>query len=263
MKSFFAWRWILGSLLVVVIAAIFIRLGFWQLDRLAQRKALNARVEAEISAPPLDLNQEYSSPQLTAMQYRKVTVTGRFDVSHEFLLNNQVWNGQLGYHILTPLILQGTGAVVLVDRGWIPYAVARQGKRYDQTGLVHVNGVVSLSQTGFDLNALFNENTSAGSSSHGLVGRINLEQIQKQIGMALLPIYVQETPDPTFTGLPQRISPVIDLSDGPHLSYAIQWFSFTGILLVVFILFVRRKLHAQVQKDTSSFLRNDPHRLEG
>jgi surfeit locus 1 family protein len=262
MKSLFNWRWILGSLLVILTAALFIRLGFWQLDRLAQRKALNAKVEAEISAAPINLNQEYANPQLTAMQYRQTMVTGRFDASHEFLLNNQVWNGQLGYHILTPLIIDGSNEAVLVDRGWIPYTDARQGKRYDVSGLVTVNGMISLSQTGFDLNSLFMGSGSSSSPSDGYVGKINLAQIQKQIGISILPIYLQETPDPSYSGLPERISPTIDLSNGPHLSYAIQWFSFTVILLVVYLFFIRRKLRRQTEQDLSPFIRQDQQKVE-
>ena len=262
MKSLLGWRWILGSILVIFVAILFIRLGFWQLDRLAQRKALNAKVEAEISAPPLDLNREYSDPQLTSMQYRKTIVIGRFDGSHEILLNNQVWNGQLGYHILTPLILQGSNEVVLINRGWISYADGRQGKRYDVNGLVTVNGMINLSQTGFDLNSLFVGGSSSNSISDGLVGRINLDQIQKQIGIVLLPIYIQETPDPSFNGYPERILSTIDLSDGPHLSYAIQWISFTVILVVVYILFIRRKLRARSESRKSSYLYKDHQSVE-
>jgi surfeit locus 1 family protein len=256
------WRWILGSVLVIIIAAVFVWLGFWQLDRLAQRKAQNTKIEAEISAPPLNLNQEYRNPQLTGMQYRRITAIGQFDASREFLLNNQVWNGQLGYHVLTPLILQGSNEIILVDRGWIPYADARQGKRYDENGLMTVNGMISLSQTGFDLNSLLGGSPSNSPSSDGFVGKINLDQIQKQISISLLPIYIQETSDPSFTGLPERILPQIDLSDGPHLSYAIQWFSFTVILLVFFLLFIRRKLRAQAEKEISSNLREDHQRVE-
>jgi surfeit locus 1 family protein len=262
-RFLFSWRWVLGSIVVLILSAAFIRLGFWQLDRLAQRKALNAQVKSQISAPPLNLNQEFRNPQLTDMQYRKITVTGQFDLSHEFLLNNQVWNGELGYRVLTPLILQGSRANVLVDRGWIPYADGRQGKRYDQNGVVTVNGRISLSQTGFDLNSLLSGNISDSPSSDGLVGRINLAQIEKQVGISFLPIYIQETPDPSFTGLPERILPQIDLSEGPHLSYAIQWFSFTVILLVVIILFVRRKLHVQPNKDIALSIGEDHQRVEG
>jgi surfeit locus 1 family protein len=261
-RSLLGWHWIVGSVLVIMIAALFVRLGFWQLDRLAQRKAQNALVEAEISTPSLNLNQEYRNPRLIGMQYRKTTAIGQFDASHEFLLNNQVWNGQLGYHILTPLVLQGSSQVVLVDRGWIPYTDGRQGKRYDEKGTVVVNGMISLSQTGFDLNSLLGGSSSSSSSSDGYVGKINLDQIQKQIGISLMPIYIQETPDPSFTGLPERTLPQIDLSDGPHLSYAIQWFSFTVVLLVVFVLFIRRKLRRQFGKEISSNLHEAQQRVE-
>jgi surfeit locus 1 family protein len=123
--------------------------------------------------------------------------------------------------------------------------------------------MISISQTGFDLNSLLSGNSSDRPSSDGLVGRINLVQIEKQVGIPLLPIYIQETPDPAFTGLPERIMPQIDLSEGPHLSYAIQWFSFTVILLVVFILFIHKKLRVQSDKEIALSISEDHQKVNG
>ncbi len=83
--------------------AVCIRLGIWQLDRLEQRKVFNARVESQINAAALDLNQDSSTGALFDMEYRSARVTGTYDFSQEVILRNQVFNGQLGYRVFTPI----------------------------------------------------------------------------------------------------------------------------------------------------------------
>ena len=95
-------KWILTSLLVIAGAALCIRLGFWQLDRLEWRRSFNARVEGQINAPVLDLNQNLPVDALYDMEYRSVTVRGKYDYSQEIVLRNQVYDSQLGVHVFTP-----------------------------------------------------------------------------------------------------------------------------------------------------------------
>ena len=113
-------KWILSTLLAVLGVAVLIRLGIWQLDRLTQRRAFNARVEVQLNQPALDLNQTPLPADLWDMEYRAVQVRGRYVPQEEVLLRNQAWQDRPGYHLLTPLVIEGGGAKVLVDRGWIP-----------------------------------------------------------------------------------------------------------------------------------------------
>src|SRR5215217_2504887 len=113
-------KWLLTTILVIAAAAVMVRLGIWQLDRLAQRRAFNARVLAQIDQPVLDLSGEALGADLANMEYRKVKVTGEYDFSQEVALRNQAMNGQWGVHLITPLRIAGTDQAVLVDRGWIP-----------------------------------------------------------------------------------------------------------------------------------------------
>jgi surfeit locus 1 family protein len=75
--------------------------------------------------------------------------------------------------------------------------------------------------------------------------RVDIERIQQQIGYPLLPIFIDQSPNPEATSPPLREDD-IDLSDGPHLGYALQWFSFAVILIVLYAIFIRQELKGKI-----------------
>src|SRR3954470_5471288 len=97
-------KWIFTTLLVFAGSAICVRLGIWQLDRLNQRQAFNTHYLATSVLPMLVVK---STPQddLSKMEYRPVAATGTYDFDHQVVLNNQYYENQPGYFLLTPLIL--------------------------------------------------------------------------------------------------------------------------------------------------------------
>src|SRR5574338_1331293 len=126
-------RWIITTLLVIATAAGMARLGFWQLERLDERRAANASITAQINAPELMLNQALQAGSLdgnalSTMEYRSVTASGQYDPANEILLRNQVYQNMPGYHLITPLRIAGTDLAVLVDRGFIPMEDAKTGR---------------------------------------------------------------------------------------------------------------------------------------
>ena len=123
--SMFSRRWFLTTLLVLVGMGVLARLGIWQLDRLDQRRAFNARVQAQIDQPPLDLDAKGLNADLTNMEYRQVVVTGEYDHSQEIAIRNQYWGNEWGVHLVTPLKIDGTEQAVLVDVTLIPLAVLK------------------------------------------------------------------------------------------------------------------------------------------
>lgn len=235
-------RWIVATLLVLVGAAICARLGIWQLDRLAQRRAANAHYIAMQSASPLSLAQD-SGQHLDAMEYRAVTASGHYDFSQQVALRNQVYNDQFGLHLLTPLVLED-GSAVLVDRGWIP--AEGNGDRsawaaYDEPAAATVTGILRASRVRADLSGVTDPALGPGQS--GLESWLfpNIPRLQEQISYKLLPVYIQLNPVATDTTPPIAYQPEIDLTEGPHEGYAIQWFSFAAILLIGYPFYVRRQ----------------------
>ncbi|MDX1613768.1 MAG: SURF1 family protein [Candidatus Promineifilaceae bacterium] len=236
-------RWVLVSLLVVAGVILLAWLGFWQLDRLAQRQARNAELVRQLSAAPLDLNRATLPDDLTTLRDRSVIVNGRFDYGQQLLLTQQSWQGRPGAHLITPLILNGGGRAVLVDRGWIPAEEVRQADltSFAESRVGSVNGVIQLTQT------LPGGRSVVPDAPQKTWYRVDIEAIEAQMPYELLPVYVQQTPEGGGNGrgeLPYRAEPEYDLSDGPHLGYALQWFAFAIMLAVGYVYYVARRSRA-------------------
>ena len=242
-------RWFLTTILVIGGVALCIRLGVWQLDRLAQRRIFNTRVEAQINAAVLDLNQANPSSGLFEMEYRSVSVTGMYDFNQEVILRNQVFDGQLGYNVFTPMRIDGGDQAILVERGWIPFTEADPAtrKKFAEPGRVTVKGRLRRSLDQPELGGVPNPTLAAGETHIDAWNYINLNQIQQQTELALQPVYIQQAPDPAWTRLPYRDLNLPDITEGPHMGYALQWFAFATILGAGYPFFVRHQL-IQVQK---------------
>ncbi len=236
-------RWILATFLVVAGMALTIRLGIWQLDRLEQRRAFNARVQAQLDQPVLELSSATMSADLLSMEYRSVTVLGEYDFSQQVGLRNQVWDNEPGVRLLTPLRIAGTDQFVLVDRGWVPgiYPSDQEWRMYDEPGIVRVNGMIRASQSQPDFGRRTDPIPAPGDESLRLWYFANVDAIGAQISGSFLPVYVQMAPNPDQTRLPHSSLPELELIEGPHLGYALQWFSFAALLGLGFPYFVRKR----------------------
>lgn len=237
-------RWVFATVLVIIAMGVMVRLGIWQLDRLEQRRTFNARVSAQIAQPRLDLNVETLNPELVNMEYRPVVVTGQYDHSQEVALRNQVWGNHYGVHLLTPLNIQGSDQSILVDRGWVPVEGEKveddNWDQYKETGMVEVYGVIRASQSKPDYGSRIDPSIDPGERLSAWYFA-NVERIDEQIPYPLLPVYIQQAPDPAWTEMPIRSEPDIDLSEGPHLGYAFQWFTFAALLGIGYPFFIRRQ----------------------
>jgi surfeit locus 1 family protein len=215
--------------LVLAAAGGMAGLGVWQLARLRERQAANVETRARLAQLPMPLTAETGD----LPEYQPVHAQGTYDFSQEIVLRNRAHQEQPGVHVLTPLRLAGGGAV-LVDRGWIPYLQADPAARAQfqrPTGPITVTGIVRRSQS---RSAAFLPADPAVSLNGPRLDAWfwpDVSQIELQTQYPLLPFYVELAPAPGTQALP--ISGYeVDLGDGPHLSYAIQWFSFALILLV-------------------------------
>jgi surfeit locus 1 family protein len=218
-----------------VAAAVCIRLGFWQLDRLEQRRATNAAIDTGLAEPPLDATELLRSGTPDDLAYRPATASGTFDPSAELVLYGRSLGEQPGDHVLTPLVLDD-GTRLLVDRGWIPFAPERElpltGEASAATGRVEVTGVLMASETG----DTFGDQDPAGAT---VVRAVNLDELRVR-DPGLAPVYMLlGSQEPT-----QALPVLVDVErpgEGPHLSYAIQWFAFAAIALVGAAFVLRRR----------------------
>jgi surfeit locus 1 family protein len=223
-------RWIaLG--IGVVVAAVCIRLGFWQLDRREQRAMHNAMVEANAAAAPVPLPRLAMPDE--SLHYRRVLVRGRWDYNHEIALTGRTRNGAPGVHIFTPLVPNGIEQAILVNRGWVysPDAASVTFEDWREGDTASFVGFVEFFPP-HDPDAGDPRSTRSPRSWH----RLDTTELSKMLPYRLEPYYVVALPDsdrasPTPPGRPARLE-LPQLGAGPHLSYAIQWFSFAAIALI-------------------------------
>nr|BAL54379.1 hypothetical conserved protein [uncultured Chloroflexota bacterium] len=232
----FSRRWFLTTLLVLLGTAVCVRLGIWQLDRLAQRRAFNAHVQQMRSLPPLDLNQTGELSGIGDMEYRAAIARGRYDYQAQVALRNQYHEGQYGYHLLTPLLLEGQTAI-LVDRGWIPAegnTTPADWRKYDEPDeIVTVRGILRV--------GLPQRSVENAPGPLNFWTFVDLEKLGKQLPYPILPVYLQLAPQEGGTIPPIPYQPTLDLTEGPHLGYAIQWFTFASILFFGYPFYVKRQ----------------------
>ncbi len=236
----FTRQWILATILVIAGSALCVRLGIWQLDRLAQRRAFNSQVLTMRSLPPLTLPVK---DDLTKMEWRAVQLSGKYDFSNQVVIRNQYNVNLLGYHLLTPLLLLD-GEAVLVDRGWIPAdgnSAPSDWHQYDRPGEVTLSGIIRLGQTQPTFGGVVDPTLTPGQTRLDFWNYVNLDRINAQSPYPLLPVYVQLNPDPNKTDPPIPYQPELDLSEGPHMGYAIQWFTFAAILFFGYPFYLRKQ----------------------
>lgn len=229
-RKMFSRSWIFTTILVILAALVCARLGIWQLDRLAQRRAFNAQVNAMRAMTALELP---AKDDLTKMDWRAVRVKGTYDFENQVAIRNQFNGNQPGYHLVTPLRL-ADGEAVLVDRGWIPSDgnTAPAGwRKYDQPGEVALSGIIRLSQTQPVFGGSSDPALTPGQTRLDFWIFVNTQRIAAQIPYPILPVYIQLDVDPKRTAPPIPFQPVLDLSEGPHQGYAYQWFTFSLLLL--------------------------------
>jgi surfeit locus 1 family protein len=236
----FRGRWLLSTILIIVLTIIFLVLGSWQLQRRSQRLAANAHVLARLEQPTIGVTGEALDP--VEADLRRGTVRGVFDYDQEIVLRNRTWNELPGVHVLVPLRISGSDGgsdggsdaadAILVDRGWIPYDAAAPADRavfHNAIGEVEVSGVLRTSQVrrGSISPA---DPTPTQDKRVDAWHRVDLPKIRQQLPYRLLDVYLEEDvrPGETPRAFPKP-QPDIRLDEGSHLVYAVQWFAFALI----------------------------------
>jgi surfeit locus 1 family protein len=190
--------------LAVIVAVVCVRLGLWQLDRLDQRRERNAVIEAGFKAPPILAESAAASPD-SVLRFRRVVASGRWNYGREAAVPGRTRNGSPGVHIVAPMTLSDGSTEILVNRGWVYSPDARS---------------VDLAQ--------WHEGDRGT-----LVGYV--DEPPPSLRAANDELYVVALADTNTAqeaSHPARLSPPAFNDEGPHLNYAVQWFSFAAIALI-------------------------------
>jgi surfeit locus 1 family protein len=220
--------------LAVLAAALFVRLGFWQLARLRAKEQRNAVIAAQQRARPVEFASLPRDPG--AARYRRAVLTGRFDYEHEVVVSGRTHQGSPGVEFVTPMRVAGTDTAVLVNRGWVysPNGATVDRARWRERDSATVTGYVE--QFAPDVPA------TTPAADRRIVRRLTRREAASRIPFPLAPFYLVATGDTARAHPVRRAMPALD--SGPHRGYAIQWFSFAAIAIVGALAVIRRERRA-------------------
>ena len=205
-------------------------LGTWQVERLQWKRALIAERAGQLASLPEILPT--TADAWPEWDFRPAVVEGAFRHDLEQLFGIAAIDGQLGHHVLTPLV-RPDGAAVLVDRGWVPADRAHPAARREGLveGPVRVAGIARY--RGDDRPGWFTPDNRPG---QGHWYWYDLRALEAALGLDLAPVVIEADDAPNPGGLPLGGQTRTELTDN-HLQYAITWYGLAAGLLGVWISF--------------------------
>lgn len=223
-------RWVGLAVFVLLLGAVFVRLGEWQLDRLEQRKQENTIVQQHRDAPVVEWTEVFGDAPITDDdQWQRVRATGTFDAAHQFQVRLRNNDGARGIEVVTPL--HTADGIVLVNRGFIAVNTSEIAVLPEPpAGEVTVIGHVRRSEQG---------KPEATTPVDGMMRLVNAPAIAAALGEDLPDGYIgalEVTPAQSGDLVPV-VPPALD--EGPHFWYAVQWFMFATIAAGGLFVFIR------------------------
>ncbi len=222
-------RWLLlttAALLGVVVTA---SLGRWQLSRAAQKEALQSVMDGQQRKFIVDGVAMRSTVDVSALVHQRAQLQGTWVPERTVFLDNRQMNARVGFFVMTPLQLDGGGAV-LVQRGWVPRHFENRTALPDvitPPGVVQVEGRIAPPPS-----KLY----EPGSPALGPIRQnIDLMQFSAESGLALLPVTLQQT-GPASEGV-LREWPAVNLGVDKHYGYAFQWFGLSALIAGLYLWF--------------------------
>lgn len=241
-------KWVIRHVLVVLLVAGMVAALFWQLGRLHDKRAYKHLVEGRQEQPVASVEEvlspdvPFGDPAVDEVLYRTATAEGVYVADRTIVVENRTnASDKPGAWVLTPLRL-ADGRSVLVNRGFVGYTV--EGTIVPPpppSGRVTVSGLLLPSQERGSFGA---RDPSTGVLE--VLARVDLERVDIQVDGDLLPVYLElATSRPAEPAVPagmpriEALGPP-DISEGPHLSYAVQWGIFSTIAAVGYGLLLRK-----------------------
>lgn len=213
--------------LAAVVAVVCTRLGFWQLDRLAQRRAFNQRLESKLALPPVLVDPLPADAVLdSSLWFRRAEARGGFDFQRQIVVVGRSVAGTPAVHVTTPLVLSDGGAL-LVERGWVYSPDSRTAElgALGEPDSAMVQGILMPGVAG-------RWTQPQGDQWPIYTGSNDPTQFTERFPYPLLRAVLRRTEQPPGAPAGLRPVPLPPITNGPHLSYALQWFAFAVIAVV-------------------------------
>lgn len=226
-----------GALILLIVVPVFIKLGFWQYHKASLKQEIQAQY---VQSAKEELTQlPNSAGDFSALQYKKVRIKGNYETQHQILLDNQVENNQAGFHVITPLKIEGGDDFILVNRGWIP---GGKNRNDIPTFATPNNTVEIVGQLWLPKRKFFTLQNDAQKYAETKVWQhLDMARFQKTMPN-LLPAVIKLDEKSNAGGFVRHWQmPASKIAT--NLGYAYQWFGFAVASILIYILSSFKKRH--------------------
>ena len=219
---------------------LFLSLGQWQLERAAYKDEIQQKFESKLKQnyQALQSSDFLNDGVANELLFRKLILDGQYDNAHNFLLDNQLHGGKAGYHVLTPLQLNDSDRIILVNRGWVEIGASRQQlpEIPQPRGGGRISGIVSVPERSvFQLGKV-----ALGDNWPQVIPFIDFDALRQQYSDRLLPMILWLAPEQEGNFV--RVWKPVWMKPEKSRAYATQWFAFALIACVLFIILNLRKV---------------------
>ena len=226
------------TLATAILIPLLVGLGFWQLDRAAQKQRLQAEYDRGQDTTPTRLRPVLETAE--SLRFHRVIVRGHYEPEYQILIDNRVHRGQAGYHVLTPLRIENGNVRVLVNRGWVSLGPDRAQTPRIETpnSLVEVEGVATVPQIGgFHLGTA----RPPAPGWQTLWQYLDLTEYARHVSFPLQPVVILLDPESAAGGFARQWAR-LDTGIATHQGYAFTWFSLAVALATIYIVVNTRKV---------------------
>lgn len=225
---------VLMTLATIIVMTLCIKAGLWQYNKAQAKLALQTQLNARLTEPAVALTDQLIADKIAAsedLRYLRVRFTGVYDTRYQVLLDNQVENTVAGYHVLTPMQVQGSKLYVLLNRGWVAGVNRQLPTINTPQGLQEIEGDIAIPAAKFF-------SLEAPPATNGqwqpVWQHLDMQRYAKSVPFSVQP-FVVRLDAKNGTGGFIRYWPPPGENISMHLGYAYQWFGFALTLLVIYI----------------------------
>jgi surfeit locus 1 family protein len=235
------------TIATVLVMALCIKAGLWQYNKAESKKALQTQLNTRLNESAISLNDSVSdfyNDDIESLRFKRVKVSGTYDTRYQILLDNQVDNTVVGYHVITPMQIESTKEYVLVNRGWIAGNPNRTVPKIDTPmGIQAIEGDIALpSSSFFTLEDSASKQEKRKIEDSAIWQHMDMQLYAKSVPFAILPFILRLDSKSNAGGGFKRNWPLPAERVSMHLGYAYQWFGFALTLLVIFIVLNVKKV---------------------
>lgn len=219
-----------GTLALIICVPLFIKLGLWQYNKAMLKQEIKSSYDQSLQSTATSLPERLDN--YDAWLHKKIKTKGYYDTKFQILLDNQVENNVAGFHVITPLKIEGSADYVLINRGWVAGGVTHTDLPAVATPdeMVEITGLVSIpSKKIFSL-----ESDTEKSTWNQVWQHLDMDRYRKNVAIPVLPIVIKLDPDSNAGGFVRNWQ-VSASRITSNMGYAYQWFGFAFASILIYL----------------------------